>query len=211
MKYWCLNFDPTVEDRPAQELPRTHGLSEGFWLMQYQYSHDGFIYQGDSRQISITTRNWRALSSITPGDGCIGYISSSAFRGPTYYAVGIAAQPKARVRHTGAIVHHDTIERTTSEQSHLHSDGVILYDDASAFYEDFTDPWELHQQKQGQTEIYKYAQRIDVQEWLHQCPDGIALTGLSDAAQNKQFIGSAIIEINKNFFDLVSARLAEAL
>ena len=178
--------------------------------MQYQYSHGGFIYQGDSRQISITTRNWRALSSIKPGDRCVAYISSTAFSGPTYYAVGIISQPKPRPRHGGAIIYRDTVERTTSEQSHLHYDGVILYDDASAFYEDFTDPWELHQQKQGQTEIYKYAQRIDVQEWLHQCPKGITLTGLSDAAQNKQFIGSAIIEIDKEFFDQVKTRLAEA-
>src|SRR5205085_8211829 len=100
------------------ELPRTHGLREGLWLMQYQYSQDGQINQGGARQISITTRNWRMLLEVSPGDSCVAYISSRVGNsGPKFYAIGTVSKPKQRTAHRSGAIHHDTIERTTREQT----------------------------------------------------------------------------------------------
>jgi hypothetical protein len=58
--YWCVNFD-------AEEQVLGHGIEESLWLMQYQYSHDGYVYQGGENQIASTSKNWNALRAVSPG------------------------------------------------------------------------------------------------------------------------------------------------
>ena len=127
-KFWCVNFDA--------ELVLQHGLADAMWLMQYQYSHGGYHFQGHRAQLSATSTNWNLLTRVAVGDWLAAYLRSS-----TFYAVGQVIEPRVWQRHAGAARHTDTVERTVQEHRHRFLDGVVRYGDAPAAYEDFTDPW----------------------------------------------------------------------
>lgn len=170
-RYWCANFDfDEVLD---------HGLRIDAWLMQYQYEHDGFEYQGNHRQKGRTTATWKCLCEVEIGDWLIAYLSGNRF-----FAVGRVVEPKRRDWQISAPEHFDTVERTVRQGHHLFFDGIVRYRDAPAFYEDFTDEWNHPRREFGPDEpdFWPYAQRIDVAEWQHVVPDGLNLSGLATAA-----------------------------
>src|SRR5205823_4742600 len=87
--------------------------------------------------------------------------------------------------------------------------GVVRYTDTPAAYEDFTDPWNhLHANPQsGWEEVWRYAQRIDVEEWLHPVPGGVAVAGLNDAVGVGGGMTRAAFVIPDGFY----AKVLEAL
>ena len=151
-RYWCLNFDlPEVLE---------HGLRNGAWMMQYQYSHDRKPYQG--HKIRAITNNWRSAARIKPRDWCLAYL-----KGNKFFATGEVVAPRK------AATHHDTVERTLrgapGERRHLYYDGIVYYTDAAGgLYENHTDVWRV-----GLGE-YSYAQRVDVAEWRYRRRGGDA-------------------------------------
>jgi len=169
--YWCANFDY------AKVL--TYGLRIDAWLLQYQYEHDGFEYQGNRRQKGRTSAALRSLCSVEIDDWIIAYLAPS-----TFFAMGRIIEPRGREWQAGAVEHVDTVERTVRERCHLHFDGVVKYRDAPAFYEDFADHWSLPVQERGHGEpvAWPYPQRIDVEEWQHVVPQGVTVSGLAVAA-----------------------------
>ncbi|HEY7153371.1 MAG TPA: hypothetical protein VH575_05380 [Gemmataceae bacterium] len=69
--YWCANFDfDDVLD---------HGLRIDAWLLQYQYEHGGFEYQGNRRQKGRTTATWKSLREVEIGDWLMAYLSGGFF------------------------------------------------------------------------------------------------------------------------------------
>ncbi len=194
MKYWCLNFDPTVGVRALQ-----HGADESLWLMQYQYSDHRQVNQGGDQK-SQTSGAWAAVEKIEIGDWCVAYLPPRRF-----FAIGEVIEPRKRERHLNKPIHQDSIERTIREHRHLYFDGVIYYVESDVLYEDFTDDWNITFPKDGRLETYKYPQRIDVEEWLHAVPSGIRLRGLRDAASNRQ--RDVVFEIDQDFFDTVRREL----
>jgi hypothetical protein len=126
MTYWCANFDA----EPVLE----RGLAEDYFAMQYQYSHDGYEFQGHASQIGATTSNWKALQQVAIGDWLVAYLPPS-----TFYAVGEVVERKVRPYNSHSQHHFDTVDRTVREHSHLFLDGVVTYTDAVAFYENFSD------------------------------------------------------------------------
>jgi hypothetical protein len=189
--FWCLNFDGgagPLGGVPA-EYVLDHGIRENLWLMQYQYRHaeDGHDYQQNERQIGAITRNWRAVRDIRPGDWCVAYLRPSPERRGRFYAVAEVTEPRV------PLAHEDEVARTVRKRRHVHLDGTVGYVDAAgAFYEDFTEGWELRlnnplcgacgMHPQRRDEVWKYPQRVAVKKWRHYVPGGVLLPGLSEAA-----------------------------
>jgi hypothetical protein len=195
-KRWCVNFD--------FDKALSHGLSESVWMMQYQYPHGGYDYQGHPGQLAMTTTNWKRVREVNSGDWFVAFVPPSMF-----FAIRQVTKPRSRKRHTGAAKHTDTVRRTIEEHSHLYLDGVVRYSDAPPFYEDFTDQWTCPGSKrtENQPDVWRYPQRIDVREWEHAVPDGVQVSGLHDAAK---FLRTAVFEITDTFFEVVATELRNA-
>ena len=104
--------------------------------MQYQYSHSGGVYQGSPKQLHSTTRHLKEVMKVKAGDWLVAYLKPK-----TFYAVGEVVEPRRRAWQRGHPVHKDSVERTTSEQTHQFLDGIVRYTETPVFYDDFTDPW----------------------------------------------------------------------
>jgi len=205
---WCVNFD--------LESVFQHGLADGMWLMQYQYSHGGYDFQGHRAQIAATSANWKILMGVEAGDWFLAYLRKS-----TFYAVGEVIEPRLGPRHSSAPQHADTVARTIRERRHQFLDGVVRYSDAAVLYEDFADPWtcpadQTIEKAAGQPKTrpkqptaWQFPQRIDVREWEHVIPDGVQVDGLSSAVRFPAF-RRAMFEIPEEFFDRALARLKRA-
>lgn len=208
MAYWCVNFDG--EAGPMGKLPKEyvlrHGLQEQAWLMHYQYSHGGHIYQGHPDQVVATTTNWRSLGGIRPGDWLAAYLPSSRF-----FSVGEVITRRKRERHLQQVLHRDTIARTTCQHGHRYLQGIVDYTDASAFYEDFTDEWslDLTNPYSQLPETWAYPQRVDVAEWKHVVEDGVEVRGLAQAAPFPAYRRAAF-EIPESFFEKIRVALQQA-
>ena len=148
-KWWCVNFDV--------ETVLPHGLAEDMWLMQYQYSHGGYDFQGHPAQVAATSANWNILPRVEPGDWLVAYLANS-----TFYAIGEVIEQRTRPRHSTAIRHSDTVERTVRQHTHRFLNGVVRYTDAAVFYEDFADPWRCPagQTTANQPNHWVYPQRM---------------------------------------------------
>lgn len=190
--YWCVNFD--IEERILE-----HGLEESLWLMQYQYSHDGQSFQGERNQIAATTKNWKALQKVKPGDWLVAYLPNNRF-----YAIGKVIEPRSRDRHCDQPHHEDTIQRTVHDHNHIFRSGVVRYTDAYALYEDFTDPWNhaVINQSSQQYEVWLYPQRIDVKEWKYILRSGIEVHGLAEAVKFPKY-RCAAFQIPEPFFEKI--------
>jgi hypothetical protein len=194
-RHWCMNFD-------AEEVLR-HGLQENFWAMQYQYSHDGRIYQGNPSQLPSTTKHLRTVADVHTGDWLVAYLKPK-----TFYAVGEVIEPRTRSRHRDQPIHEDSIGRTVTEQTHRFLDGIVRYTpETTIFYEDFTDPWVLSgiNSYSEQPEDWRYSQRIDVREWEHEGA-GVQVDGLGEAVDFPLY-RNAVFEIPETFFNIIRARL----
>lgn len=163
--YWCVNFDGDAE--------LDHGLDCNLWLMQYQYAHGGFDFQEKNR----TTINWKSACQIVPGDYLVAYLPRR------FYAIGQVISPRLLSKPSGVTIHKDRVERTITEKQHKFFDGVVQYQDAAAFYEDFTDTKTKsfpapRGGKSRQPKTWKYAQRVDVAEWKLVNDEGVPVVGL---------------------------------
>ncbi len=189
--YWCANFDiGDVLD---------HGLAINAWLMQYQYEHGGFSYQGNRRQKARTTETWKSLTDVSAGDWVLAYLSGNAF-----FAVGEICPPRKLQTND---FHSDSVARTVSGSRHIYFDKLVKYTDAPVLYEDFTDDWNNPGDSSiDRPPLYSYAQRIDVIEWQHVVPDGIEMSGLATAAPLPQY-RKPIIQIDEGFFHGVAEEL----
>jgi hypothetical protein len=194
--YWCVNFD--VDDQVLD-----HGVSESLWLMQYQYSHGGHAYQGEKNQIATTSRTWNIVREIKPGDWLVAYLPNNMF-----FAVGRVIEPRFRERHTGQPQHQDTIDRTVHEHEHSYLNGVVRYTDASAFYEDFTDPWNrsVTNSSSQQPEAWRYPQRVDVQQWQFIVRSGVQMEGLAKSVPFPRYRDAAF-QIPQPFFEQIKSQL----
>lgn len=187
---WCVNFDV--------EPVLRHGLEGGMWLMQYQYSHDGYAFQGHPAQKAATSANWNILMGVDVDDWFAAYLPPS-----TFYAIGRVVEPRVRTRYSGATLHTDTVARTVRDHGHRFLDGVVRYCDAAALYEDFTesDSWTCPatQATENQPSAWQYPQRIDVREWELVVPQGVPVDGLGAAVELPAIIRAAF-EIPEEFF-----------
>jgi hypothetical protein len=198
MAYWCLNFDPHTD--PDQHRMLNYGLDQSLWLMQYQYPDKDHVYQGGT-MLSATTRNWRTLGKIKPGDQCLAYLPNSMF-----YAVGDVIKRRQRARHQEQPFMPDDIGRTTTEHSHKHVEGIVEY--TPVFYEDFTDNFQIEYDLNPGIEVYRYAQRIDVRKWRYVVRSGIKCRGLL-AAVIDGTVRDTVVEIDEEFFESVENALME--
>ncbi len=197
-KRWCMNFDV---DAVLQ-----HGLAEAMWLMQYQYAHGAYDYQGHATQIRATSANLNILTGIQVGDWLVAYLPNS-----TFYAIGEVIEPRDRPQHSGAARHADTVARTVRDHCHLFLGGVVRYIDTPALYEDFTDPWRCPagETTENQPAMWEYPQRIDVRQWECVVPSGVQVGGLAEVTQFPAFRRAAF-EIPEPFFAAVADALRSA-
>jgi glutathione S-transferase len=183
--YWCVNLD--------SEACLQHGIKHQLWMMQYQYADDhGNIFQ-DGRQRAATTSNWKRMKEINIGDRFVAYL-----RGNKFYAVGTVITPR-----TGRtpLDPTDTIDEYVSrKKSHDHSTGYVYY--TPVFYENFTDEW-----RHPDDPLMRYAQRIDVDEWLHYVPNGVSVKGLGDIPPNEKAV-HAVFPITKTYYERIAKKLA---
>lgn len=216
--HWCLNFDGGAGPLGGQppEYVLAHGLERRLWLMQYQYRHrcngHDHDFQENERQLGAITRNWRAVKEIAPGNWCVAYMVPRPDRPGRFYAIAeVIAPRKARV-------HPDEIERTVEERSHNCLVGTVDYTDAAgAFYEDFTDEWNLPLNNplcaycsghpSALDEVWVYSQRVDVRKWQYYVSAGVEVPGLSEAAP--QGYRAAAFPISERFFDQIRSELQQ--
>jgi hypothetical protein len=209
-RYWCVSFDANAGPCGGmdEDYVLLHGLERKLWLMQYQYAHDGHDYQATPR--GNITRNWNAAGNIRVGDWCAAHL-----RGCRFYAIGKVILPRL------PLLQQDTFERTRRERHHIYLCGTVAYPGTSdAFYEDFTDDWNLTlnnfqciacQAAPAQLqEVWRYLQRIDVKEWVCRVREGVNMSGegLADAV----IAGSrrnAAFEISEPFFERIRGRLQD--
>src|SRR5262249_27610802 len=96
--------------------------------------------------------------------------------------------------------HTDSVEEYVArKESHRYGSGRVYY--TPVFYEDFSDNW-----RHPDNTLMRYAQRIDVEEWQHFVPDGVAVTGLN--AIPRPELQMAVFEIEEGFFDRILKKLA---
>jgi len=186
--YWCVNFN--------HEEVLKHGLTYNLWAMQYQYSHYGYVYQGDKRQIARISTNWKAAGNVKPSDWIVAYL-----KGQRFFAVGEVVPPRKQATHPP-----DTVERTLTEHKHLFLDGIVHY--TGAFYEDFTDSWRCPNKapKPDQPNQWVYPQRLDVREWENKVESGVIVRGMSKYVTPVER-RKAVFGIDKEYFDLIQASL----
>ncbi len=191
--YWCVNFD----DYDVL----LHGIEINSWMMQYQYEHAGFDYQGGKDKKAKTTISWQSLPDIVAGDWLLAYLKPS-----TFYAIGEVVEPRVFGSLSGQFI-IDTVDRTTKENRHLHFDGIVRYSDAPAFYENHSDTWKLRGAVDGSGPAwFDYAQRIDVEKWLHYYQHGVTLGGLATVAPFPEY-RKAYFRISSEYFDTVADAL----
>lgn len=187
--YWIANFD-------FEECLK-HGLRKNIWLMQYQYSDTkGNVFQGD-RPSSVTT-NWRQVKDVQVGDFLVAYLSRK--RNPNnngFFAMGKVTAPRSKPNHIGSVDDY-----VASKQSHEFSKGIIHYNDASVFYEDFNDKW-----RPNDDSLSRYAQRIDVESWSFVCETGAPWLSEIDVGPSQQ--RRAIFQIKKSWFNKIVKSLKD--
>jgi hypothetical protein len=189
--YWCGNFDT--------ESVLSHGLAINSWLMQYQFEHGGFDYQGTRRQKGMTKEAWKMLTRVSIDDWILAYLPNN-----TFFAFG-----QIREHRIGKIkpVHTDSVKRTVKEACHLFFEGIVQYKDAPAFYEDFTDDWHVKLDKtKSQPPKWPYAQRMDVVKWEGVVLEGIQVAGLASAAPLPEY-RKPLFEIDGEFFEKIKTSL----
>jgi hypothetical protein len=214
--HWCLEFDggagPLGNQPP--EFVLQHGRDLNLWLMQYQYRHanDGHDYQQNPGQLSKITLNWRAVRQIRPGDCCVASVRPYEQGQRRCYAIAeVIAPRKGRV-------HQDQINRTLQQRRHVRLVGTVEYTDAAgAFYEDFTDEWNLPLNNPkcaycanhpGQLdEDWRYPQRIDVDKWRYYVPGGVQVPGIGKAAP--EGYRAAAFPITERFFIQIRRELVQ--
>jgi hypothetical protein len=188
-KYWCVNFD--------SEACLRHGVGRNCWMMQYQFADDqGPVHQG--RKKGAITRNWNQAGKIEAGHWLVAYLPGKrAITGNPFFAVGQVITPRrARTPHDPA----DTIRAYLRRQrSHDRRTGFVYY--TPVFYEDFTDPW-----VEPNDGVSRYAQRVDVAQWLHFVPRGVSVKGLNLVPRHQTV--NAVFEIGQDFFTRIKAALA---
>ena len=141
-RFWCFNHTyAECSDEERKEFIEW-AKSNCSCKMQQEYEVEG---QRGSRQV---TPNWENIGAIKKDD--IVFFRS----GDNVFAYGRAASPQ---KTSDNIVHKsykDVIKNRSSgnENSTTSFDGLVLFDDADCFYEDFS----------GHT----WAQRVDIEEWF---------------------------------------------
>lgn len=141
-RFWCFNHTyAECTDEERKEFIEW-AKSNCSCKMQQEYEVEG---QRGSRQV---TPNWENIGAIKKDD--IVFFRS----GDNVFAYGRAASPQ---KTSDNIVHKsykDVIKNRSSgnENSTTSFDGLVLFDDADCFYEDFS----------GHT----WAQRVDIEEWF---------------------------------------------
>lgn len=194
--YWCANFD--------NYSALTHGIENDSWLVQYQYEHAGFDYQGHRNQRGMVKRAWKGFSDVQIGDWLVAYLKSN-----TFFAIGQVRQPRI-FSNPDVQINDDTVERTLHEKSHKHLAGVVRYRDAPAYYEDYTDSWRynLDEPGEGVPPYFSYPQRLDVDSWLHYVDGGVYLGGLGPIVPIYQ-LREPLFRIPQEFFDKIVDGLRE--
>ena len=194
--FWCANFD--------NYSALTHGIAINSWLVQYQYEHSGFDYQGNKKQRGMVSRSWKDFSDVRIGDWLVAYLKTS-----TFFAIGQVRSPRVFDNATMDI-HDDTVERTLDTKSHKYLTDIVRYEDAPGYYEDYTDPWRYHIEEpdDGVPPSFLYPQRIDVDTWLHYSEDGVYLEGLGPIVPIHQ-LREPLFRIPKTYFDDVVDGLRE--
>lgn len=154
-RIWCGNFDRGAGKDQCEVLQ--HGLRINSWVMQYQYEHGGYEYQGNRRQKARTTEALKTMYDVRIGDVLIAYLKGSKF-----FAIGRVVAPRKLTRLPASKLQVDSIERTIDERCHQYLSGIVKYRDAPAFYDDFTDKWHLDTKHHGPDApaFWPYAQRI---------------------------------------------------
>jgi hypothetical protein len=186
---WCVNFD--------HERCLKHGIKRNLWMMQYQYEDDfGNVFQGDRKP--STTANWRRLTQIRAGDRFVAYLPKNrSHTGNAFFAVGRVCTPRKPAKSDAHVF--TVAEYVRNRRSHEFKSGVVHYTDAPVFYEDFDDRW------RSDDPLMRYAQRIDVEQWLHFDANGIPwLPGLDIPPYEIQ---RAFFRIDKKAFDKITKQL----
>jgi small subunit ribosomal protein S10 len=210
MRYWCLNCALDAGQKAGDEsIILTHCLEQNLWAMQYQYAHNSHDYQDNALQRGTIVRNWDAIAEIQPGDWCAAWMPSGMF-----YAIGRVIKPRR------AAALHDRVDRTLSERRHIHLDGIVHYTDAAgAFYECFTAAFVVQYNRADrchycrdhpdESEVMKFPQRIDVEEWENIVRSGVPVSGLQGAAKCN-LRGAAIVSVDDQFFQRIRTALQQA-
>jgi hypothetical protein len=188
-----------------REYVLSYGLKKKMWMMQYQYAHRSHDFQQE--QLAPLTNSWREASQVSVGDWCVAYLRHRRF-----YAIGQVITPRKRC------IHQDEVQRTLNQRCHIYLEGIVEYtDSAGAFYEDFTDDWNLplnnphcsncQNRPRQRKELWRYSQRIDVKKWQYQVLEGVCMPGLSKASPHSY--RAAAFPITEQFFSIVRKALEQ--
>lgn len=191
--FWCVNFD--------FDGCLKHGLANKLWMMQYQYALDeNNVFQGD-RKNSVSA-NWRRTKDIEVGDWFVAYLpKDKSSTGNTYFAVGQVRRPRKASKPRSNISKVEAY--IAKKSSHEIASGVVHYSDAPVFYEDFDDDW-----SDVDFPAMKYAQRVDVESWLHVVPEGVPWLSSLKIGPNE--IQRAFFKIPEKQFNQIKKELESA-
>ena len=170
VRYWVL------EAYKKEQL--NYCMENNLWMMQYQYGIQ------PSKDV---TRNWRIATKVTEGDFLLLRAENK------YYAWSKAI--KARLDSDYTSTSKDIIKKRRYD----FDSGIVHYDDAECFYENFNGERLFDNEKWGQ--------RIDVEKWQNIKSDGLLVRGIMKSIKSGYSIRSAIVEIEENFFNEVKGKL----
>lgn len=149
-----------------------YAIKNNVWLMQQQYN---------KQNNSAVTIMWSSIKDMNVGDYLmLGY-------GNTIHAIGKICKPR-NIQDDVDTHEIYSLQETLNNNEHKYSKGLITYDDSDVFYEDFN------------TFGGKWAQRIDVEEWIFFREDGISNNGIQKGSINN-LTTHTIFEIKKDYFN----------
>ena len=141
-RFWCFNHTHAECSEEQRKEFIKWAKSNGSCKMQQEYEVEG---QGGSKQV---TPNWENIGAIKKDDVVF-------FRaGDNVFAYGRAIAPQKTSDNVVHKSYKEVIKNKSSgqENSTTSFNGLVIFDDAECFYEDFSE--------------HTWAQRIDIEEWF---------------------------------------------
>ena len=141
-RFWCFNHTHAECSEEQRKEFIKWAKSNGSCKMQQEYEVEG---QGGSKQV---TPNWENIGAIKKDDIVF-------FRaGDNVFAYGRAVVPQKTSDNVVHKSYKEVIKNKSSgqENSTTSFNGLVIFDDAECFYEDFSE--------------HTWAQRIDIEEWF---------------------------------------------
>lgn len=182
-RYWTFKHKPATGDESVCKMYVDIAMTNNCAIMQYEYG---------LQNTQMVSRNWNKLIDIKEGDYI--FLKGNAL----IYAVGKVIRPR---KQSTLILNARQIIKSNNHKDYRSDNcsAIIVFNDSDVFYEDFSGP--------TIDEHGKWGQRIDVEEWMYYCKEGLRVSNYEYSDNNAY---SAIREVKSDFAKLLIQQLKNA-